>query len=122
MRLPGPKTTFILQAAAETRTDTGGVTNTYVDQVTFRGSLEPISTEEVAAFARETEIYTHLSMIGYEEIGDTYAPVLIPKNRLYAANADNALPAETFDIIGVEAERYPGNKINHFEVTLRKVL
>jgi head-tail adaptor len=121
MKVPGPKTTFILQAPTQTRTGAGGVTNTWADQVTFQGSLEPLTTAEVNAFNRETEVFTHLSIIGYEEIGDTYASALKAKNRLYAANADNALGAETFDIIGVEPQRFPNNKIATFEVMLRKV-
>jgi len=122
MIVPGPKTTFSLQAPTQTRTATGGVTNaSWVEQTTFDGSLEPLSTAEVSAFERETEIYTHLSIIGYEEIGDSYVAYLIPKNRVVADNSDNELDDETFDIIGVEAERFPGNKIATFEIMLRKV-
>lgn len=121
MKVPGPKTTFILQAPTQTRTTTGGVTNAWADQVTFQGSLGPVTAAEVNAFNRETDISTHRSIIGYEEIGDTYATVLIAKNKLTVANADNQLAAETFDIIAVEPFRYPGNTIATFEVMLRKV-
>lgn len=122
MKVPGPKTTFILQAPTESRTTGGGVSNEpWTDLLTFRGSLEPISATEVNAFNRETEVFTHLSIIGYEEIGDTYATALIARNRLYAANTGNALAAETFDIVGVEPQRFPGDKIATFEVMLRKV-
>ncbi len=121
MIVPGPKTTFILQAPTETRTSGGGVANAWAAVVTFQASLEPVSTSEVSAFGRDAEIFTHLSIIGYEEIGDTYATDLKAKNRLYVANADNALDAETFDIIGVEPQRYPGNEIATFEVMLRRV-
>jgi len=121
VKVPGPKTTFILQAPTQTRTTTGGVTNAWADQVTFQGSLGPVTAAEVNAFNRETDISTHRSIIGYEEIGDTYATVLIAKNKLTVANADNQLAAETFDIIAVEPFRYPGNTIATFEVMLRKV-
>lgn len=121
MKVPGPKTTFSLQAPTQTRTSTGGVTNAWVEQTTFKGSLEPVSADEISAFGRETEIYTHLSIIGYEEIGDTYATTLIPKNRVVADNSENSLANETFDIVGVEPQRFPGNKIATFEIMLRKV-
>lgn len=121
MIVPGPKTTFSLQAPTESRTTTGGVTNLWVEQTTFRGSLEPISVDEVNAFERETEIFTHLSIIGYEEIGDTYATTLIAKNRVMSDNSDNQLDDETFDIVAVEPQRYPGNQIATFEIRLRKV-
>jgi len=121
MKVPGPKTTFILQAPVETRTTTGGTTNAWADQVTFQGSLGPVSAAEINAFERETDVSTHRCIVGYEEIGDTYAAVLIAKNRLYAANAGNALAAETFMITGVEPFRIPNNKIATFEVMLRKV-
>ena len=121
MKVPGPKTTFILQAPTETRTTTGGVTNAWVDQVTFQGSIGPLTAAEINAFERETDVSTHRSIIGYEQIGDTYATALIAKNRLYAANSGNALAAETFMITGVQPFRFPNNKIATFEVMLRKV-
>lgn len=119
--VPGPKTTFSLQAPTQTRTATGGVTNAWVEQTTFRGSLEPISVDEVSAFGREAEIFTHLSIIGYEEIGDSFVGDLIAKNRVVSDNSDNQLDNETFDIVAVEAQRYPGNTIATFEIRLRKV-
>ena len=121
MIVPGPKTTMVLQEPTETRTNTGGVTNSWGTVVAFEASLEPLDTAEINAFERETAIYTHLSIIGYEEIGDDYATDLKPKNRIYVANADNALAAETFDIIGVEPQRFPENEIATFEVMLRRV-
>jgi len=121
MKVPGPKTTFILQKPTETRTSTGGVTNSWVDQVTFQASLGPISATENAAFNRETEVSVQRVIIGYEEIGDTYAAEVKAKNRLYAANSDNQLSAETFDIVSVQPFRFPGNKIATWELTVRKV-
>ena len=113
---------MILQEPTETRTSTGGVTNSWGTVVSFEASLESLSSAEINAFQREAEVYTHLSIVGYEEIGDTYATDLKPKNRIYVANADNALEAETFDIVGVEPERFPENDIALFNITLRKVL
>lgn len=122
MSLPGPKTPFTLQAPTQTRTTTSGVKNSWATVTTFNAWLTPINTAEVNAFDKETEIYTHLAMIGYEEIGDSYVTSLIPKNRIVADNSGNQLADETFDIIGVEAERLWNNQIHHFEVMLRKVL
>jgi len=122
MIVPGPKTLFSLQAPTQTRTTTGGVDQTFAEVTTFNGSLEPLTTAEINAFQRETEVYTHLSIIGYEEIGDSFATSLIPGNIVVVANADNQLASETFDIIGVEPQRYPGNQIATFEIMLRKVL
>ena len=121
MKVPGPKTTFILQKPTETRTSTGGVTNAWVDQITFSASLGPVSASESLAFNRETDISMQRVIIGYEEIGDTYAAEVKAKNRLYAANADNQLSAETFDIVSVEPFRFPGNKIATWELMVRKV-
>jgi len=121
MKVPGPKTTFVLQAPTETRTTGGGVTNAWTDQVTFQGSIGPLSAAEINAFEREADVSTHRSIIGYEEIGDSFATVLIAKNRITAANSENALAAETFMITGVQPFRYPNNKIATFEVMLRKV-
>jgi len=123
MEVPGPKTMMILQEPTETASTTSDSgTTSWANLLTFEASLEPISTSEVLSFGREAEMFTHLSIIGYEEIGDTYAPEMVAKNRIYVANADNALAAETFDIIGVEAQRFPGNEVATFEVMLRKVL
>lgn len=122
MKVPGPKTLFSLQAPTQTRTATSGADYTFAEVTTFNGSLEPLTTAEINAFQREIEVYTHLSIIGYEEIGDSFATSLIPKNIVVVANADNQLASETFNIIGFEPQRYPGNKIATFEIMLRKVL
>jgi len=122
MKVPGPKTLFSLEAPTQTRTTTGGAAYTWAEQTTFNGSLEPLTTAEINAFERETEVYTHLSIVGYEEIGDSFATTLIPKNRVVVANADNQLVSETFNIVGFEPQRYPGNQIATFEIMLRKVL
>ncbi len=121
MKVPGPKTTFSLQAPTQTRTTTGGVTNAWVELTTFRGSLEPISVDEVNAFERETEVFTHLSIIGFEEIGAAFVSDLKAKNRVVSDNSDNDRDNETFDIVAVEDERHPGNTIATFEIRLRKV-
>lgn len=121
MRVPGPKTTFTLQKPTQTRTTGGGVTNTWADQVTFDASIGPISASETAAYRRETEISQQRVIIGYEEIGDTYASEVKAKNRLYAANSNNELSAETFDIISVQPFRYPGNKIATWELIIQKI-
>jgi len=121
MKVPGPKTTFILQKPTETRTLTGGVTNAWGNLVTFDASLGPVSFMESASFNRETEVSMQRVIIGYEEIGDTYAAEVKAKNRLYAANADNQLSAETFDIVSVQPFRFPGNSIATWELMVRKV-
>ena len=121
MKVPGPKTLFILQAPTETRLSTGGVTNTWSDVTTFWGSIGPVSAAEVTAFAREADVSMQRCIVGYEQIGAANVTSLIAKNRLYAPNTDNELPAETFDIVSVEPFRYPRNKIATFELMLRKV-
>jgi hypothetical protein len=83
--------------------------------------LGPVDANEVAKWGREADVSTHLTIIGYEEIGNSYATTLIAKNRLYAANAENQLAAETFEILAVQPFRWPGNTIATFEVLLRKV-
>jgi head-tail adaptor len=110
-----------LQEATETRTGSGGVTNAWADVTTFNGSLGPVSASEAALFNRETVISTHRVIVGYEEIGDSYATDLKAKNRVYIANTNNQLAAETFDITAVEPFRMYGNKISTFELMLRKV-
>ncbi len=123
MIVPGPKTTTVLQKLTETASTTSDSgSGSYADLVTFDGSLESVSADERIRFSRETEESIHGMIIGYEEIGDTFALEMKAKNRMYMANADNALAAETFDIVSVEPQRYPGNKIATFEVILRKVL
>ena len=122
MIVPGPKVTMVLQEPTESRTSGGGVSNEpWVDVVTFSGSLGPLTAFEISQFSRETVISTHRSIVGYEQIGDTYAADLKAKNRIYIANTNNPLPAETFDITGVQSFRMYGNKIATFELMLRKV-
>jgi head-tail adaptor len=121
MIIPGPKTPFTLQAPTPTRTTTGGVTNAWAAVTTFNASLEPISADQIDAFAKETEISTHLSIIGSEEIGN-FASSLIPKNRVVADNSGNQFDDETFDITGVKKGRWPANnRIALYQITLRKV-
>lgn len=121
MNVPGPKVTFTLQEPTETRTTTGGVSASWSDVTTFRGSLGPISASERASYEREAVVSTHRIIVGYEEVGDDYATDLKEKNRLYVANTGNQLAAETFDITGVQPFRLWGNSIATFEVMLRKV-
>ena len=121
MIIPGPKTPFALQAPTPTRTNTSGASNAWAEVTTFNASLEPISADEVNAFDRETEVSTHMSIIGSEEIGN-FVSSLIPKNRVVADNSGNQLDDETFDITGVKPGRWPANnKIALYQITLRKV-
>lgn len=120
MKVPGPKTTFILQEPTETRTATGGTTNSWGTVTTFNGSLGPVTAFEASRFERETVVSTHRVIVGYEEIADAYVADLKAKNRLYAANSGNELAAETFDIVSVQPFRFPNNKIATFEIMLRK--
>ena len=119
MSLPGPKTPISLQAPTQVRT-LSNIANTFVEVTTLNAWLTPISTAEVNAFNKETEVCTHMTMIGADEIG-SFVTSLIPKNILVVDNSANQLADETFDIIGVEPERLWNNQINHFEVMLRKV-
>jgi head-tail adaptor len=121
MIVPGPKVPMTLQQPTETRTGAGGVTNAWSDLVTFSGSLGPLTAAEINAFSREAVISTHRVIVGYEEIGDDYAADLKAKNRIYVANTNNALAAEIFDITGVQPFRLWSNKIETFELMLRKV-
>lgn len=121
MIVPGPKVPLTLQEATETRTSGGGVTNAWADLLTFNGSLGPLTAREISAFDKETVISTHRVIVGYEEIGDTYATDVKEKNRIYVANTGNQLAAETFDITGVQPFRMYGNKIATYELMLRKV-
>jgi len=122
MIVPGPKTPFALQAPTQTRTTTSGVANTWAEITTLNASLEPINEDEVNAFERETEVSTHMSIIGSEEIG-SFVSSLIPKNRLVVDNSGNQLDDETFDITSVKAGRWPANnQIALYQVKLRKVL
>jgi head-tail adaptor len=122
MKVPGPKVPLTLQEPTESRTSTGGVSNEpWADLLTFSGSLGPLTAREIAAFDKETVISTHRVIVGYEEIGDTYATDVKEKNRIYVANTGNQLAAETFDITGVQPFRMYGNKIATFELMLRKV-
>lgn len=120
MIVPGPKTPFSLQAPTQTRTG-ANIANTWTTVTTFNASLEPISADEINAFNKETEISTHLSIIGSEEIG-SFASSLITKNRVVADNSANQFDDETFDITGVKKGRWPANnKIALYQITLRKV-
>ena len=122
MKVPGPKVTMILQEPTESRTAGGGVSNEPWTAVkTFSASLGPLTAVELEAFNRETVVSTHRAIIGYEEIGDSYATDLNEKNRIYVANTNNALAAETFDITGVQPFRLWSNKIATIEMMLRKV-
>lgn len=121
MIIPGPKTPFTLQAPTESRLTTGGGEDSWADVTTFNASLEPISADETNTFNKETEISTHLSIIGSEEIG-SFVSSLIPKNRVVADNSGNQLDDETFDIIGVKPGRWgTGTQIALYQVELRKV-
>lgn len=122
MIVPGPKVTFSLQEPTETRTGTGGASETWATVTTFRGSLRTLKTSEAKEFDRETVRSTHKSIIGYEEIGDSFATDLKEENQLVLANTENALSSETFAITGVEPKRLWGNKIATFEVLLEKVV
>ncbi len=121
MKVPGPKVLMTLQEPTETRTAGGGVTNAWATVTTFSGSLGPLTARELEAYNRETVVSTHRAIIGYEEIGDSYATDLIEKNRIYVANTNNALAAETFDITGVQPFRLWSNKMATFQLMLRKV-
>ena len=117
MKVPGPKVPMVLQEPTESRTAGGGVSNDpWTTVKTFNGSLGPLTAREL-----ETVISTHRAIIGYEEIGDSYATDLKEKNRIYVANTNNALAAELFDITGVQPLRLWSNKIATFELMLRKV-
>lgn len=122
MIVPGPKVTMILQEPTESRTSGGGVSNDpWTNTKTFSGSLGPLTAFEISQFSRETVISTHRSIIGYEEIGDSYATDLTEKNRIYVANTNNPLEPEIFDITGMQPFRLWSNKIATFELMLRKV-
>ena len=119
MIVPGSKTPFTLQAPTQVRTKSN-IANTWAAVTTFNASLEPISADEVNAFNKETEVSTHMSIIGSEEMG-SFAASLIPKNRLVADNSLNQFDDETFDITGVKKGRWPTGVIALYQVTLRKV-
>lgn len=121
MRIPGPKSTCILQEPTETRTATGGVTNAYSDLLSFQAWVAPLTAEERNAFNRETTFSTHILMAGFEQFGNAQAANLKTKNRIHVPNAENPLAAETFDITGVIPMKLWGNKVATFEVMLREV-
>lgn len=122
MKVRGPKTSFSLQEPTQTRTATSGVDYTFAEVTTFDGHLTKIVGNEVNAFGRETEVYTHRCTVGSEEVGSNFHDDLKAKNILVAANAGNNLASQTFNIVGVFADRHPGDTIAKFEVTLREVL
>jgi head-tail adaptor len=113
---------MVLQENTPIGTGTGQ-TDSWADVVTFSASLGPISASEKALFGTEAAISTHRSIVGYEEIGDDYITSLqVDENyRIYVANTENELAAETFNIVAVEPFRVFGNKIATVEITLRKV-
>jgi head-tail adaptor len=122
MIIPGPKIPITLQEPTESRTAGGGVSNDpWTEVKTFNGYLRPLTVAELSTFNRETVISTHKVLVGYEEIGDSYVTDLNEKNRIYVVNTNNPLAAETFDITGVQPRRMYRNKIETFELMLRKV-
>lgn len=122
MKVPGPKTLFSLEAPTQTRTTTGGVTNAWAELTTFNAHITGVAADEVNTFGREAEVFTHLCTVGSEEVGSDFHDDMKAKNRLVATNAGNNLAAQTFDIVGVFADQYPGVTIAKFEVMLREVL
>lgn len=121
-KIPGPLTSCILQESTDdARTSDGGVPVTWGAVVTFDGGIEVLSASERLAFAKQTVTSTHWLFVSYDEIGDDYAADLKEENRIYIANTENALAAETYEITGVSPWRDWKNTIGHWEILLRKI-
>ena len=118
MKVPGPKVTYTLQSPPTGRTSGGGVSGSWTDVTTFKGSLGPMTVNKRVAFGTIAEFSTHLAIVGSEEVG-SFATSMTAANRLTITNAENDLAAETFQIDGALPYRYPGNKIATWELALR---
>lgn len=118
MKVPGPKVEYTLQSPPTGRTSGGGVTGSWTDVTTFKGSLGPMTVNRRVAFGTIAEESTHLAIAGSEEVGAFSTSMKAP-NRLSIDNSENDLDAEIFQIDGVLPYRYPGNKIATWELALR---
>lgn len=120
-KIPGDLITCVLQKPTETRDSSGGVPRTWADEKSFEGGIEALSARERAAFSKETTESTHRLFVSFDEIGSSAAPEVKEKNRIYLANAELPIAAETFDITGVNIFRNWDNTIGHWEIYLKKV-
>lgn len=120
-KIPGDLITCVLQEPTETRDSGGGVPRTWGDVKSFSGGIEPLSARERAVYSKETTESTHRLFVSYDEIGDSAAPDVKEKNRIYLANTELAIDAETFNITGVNPFRNWDDTIGHWEIMLQKV-
>lgn len=120
MKVPGPKVTYTLESPPTGRTSGGGVTGSWTDVTTFKGSLGPMTVNKRVAFGTIAEVSTHLAIVGSEEVG-AFATSMKAPNRLSITNATNDLAAEIFQIDGVLPFRYPGPDPATYELALRVV-
>lgn len=78
----GPKKTCILQEPTETRTATGGVSQSWADVTTFRAMVAPLKPFERVMFNRVIVDATHRLMMDYKAVSNTAIDKVKEKNRI----------------------------------------
>jgi len=118
MRIPGPRTTVILQELAVSQSGTGAITETWTTVTTFSAVIAALQPAEKAAFDKETVLANYRIFIDYADIGSTNHSKLIEENRINVPTGDMVIAAGNYDIIAVQGFQKAGHK--HFELYLHK--
>lgn len=118
----GPQTICRLQKPTETRTGTGGGTDTWEDLAQFTGVLTELTATEADLFNREATVSTHKLMVMAYKIGkDNIAQVKEP-NIISVINTENLMEPQEFDITGVMPVKRGRGKVILFKIMLREVI
>lgn len=118
----GPQTICRLQKPTETRTGTGGGSDTWEDLVEFSGVLIDLTANEAELFARETVVSTHKLLVSPWAVRKDNIAELKEKNQISVLNTENLQEPQIFDITAVIPRRRGRGKIVQFQIILREVV
>ncbi len=118
----GPQTICRLQKPTETRTATGGGSDTWEDLVEFSGVLLDLTEVEADLFARDAVVSTHKLLASAADIKLDNIAEVKEKNMISVLNTENNMDPQMFDITGVKTRRRGRGKITIFQIMLREVI
>ena len=104
----GPKTTCKLRKISESRTSTGGFSESTDDIVTFDAIVAPITAREQVFFDKETVFATHRLMVDYSAFNTQEADQLVEKSKI-------VIGTTVYDI--KQVQNYHNR---HYELLLRR--